>query len=239
MNRRNRLFWAVYARVYDQLWDNALMAAVGARVARLLPAGSSVLEVGAGTGIVAAQLEARGHSVAVCEPTPAMAARCARRLPGTALTDTRCEDLAEASADHVVAVNVVHILDDPAGGVEWLRRVCRPGGVVVLVTPDPGNGLLAVARAQYRAGVSGWRAARFVGWHLVLGPLAAVCGLTASQGPEWVQADPGWLARVNADGGPVGGVYWLFTLPSVGPLPHDHSVNEQGRSDRVGRSGPG
>ncbi|MEV4134605.1 class I SAM-dependent methyltransferase [Dactylosporangium sp. NPDC049742] len=210
------VFWAAYARVYDQLWDNELMAAVGTCVARNLPAGSAVLDVGAGTGIVAAQLQAHGHTVTACEPTQAMAARCARKLPGLAVAPTRCEDLAAGVADNVVAVNLVHMLEDPVSGVAQLRRVCRPGGVVVLVTPDPDNGLLAVAAAQRRAGVNRWRAARFVAWHLILGPLAALCGLPAPRQLDWVRPDSAWLAQATDRIGPIGGVYWLFTLPAAG-----------------------
>jgi SAM-dependent methyltransferase len=216
------VFWATYARVYDQLWDNELMAAVGAWVALKLPAGSAVLDVGAGTGIVAAQLRAHGHAVTACEPTQAMATRCARKLPGLALTRTRCEDLAAGVADNVVAVNMVHMLEDPVAGVAQLRRVCRPGGVVVLVTPDPNIGLFAVAAAQRRAGVSRWRAARFVAWHFVLGPLAFLCGLPAPRQLDWVRPDSAWLVQATDRLGPIGGVYWLFTLPAAGgamPVP--------------------
>ena len=210
------MFWSVYARVYDQLWDNALMAAVCAQVARMLPAGTPVLDVGAGTGIVAAHLQAVGHEVTACEPMPAMAIRCARRLPGLALNRTRCEDLAANSAENVVAVNMVHMLADPAVGVARLRRACLPGGVVVLVTPDPDNGLLAVAFAQRRVGVSWWRVARFVGWHLLLGPFAVVCGMPAPRRLDWVRADSAGLAQATDRIGPIGGVFWLFVLPAAG-----------------------
>jgi SAM-dependent methyltransferase len=210
------VFWAAYARVYDQLWDNELMVAVAAWVALKLPAGSAVLDVGAGTGIVAAQLRTHGHAVTACEPTQAMATRCARKLPGVALAPTRCEDLAAGIADNVVAVNMVHMLEDPVAGVAQLRRVCRPGGVLILVTPDPSIGLLGVAAAQRRAGVSHWRAARFVAYHLVLGPLAALCGLPAPRRLGWVRPDAAWLAEATDRIGPIGGVYWLFTLPGAG-----------------------
>ena len=242
MNIRRRVFWAAYARVYDQLWDNELMADVGAWVARKLPAGGAVLEVGAGTGIVAAHLRAHGHAVTACEPTPAMAARCARKLPDLAPTPTSCEDLAAGVADNVVAVNMVHMLEDPVLGVARLRRACRPGGVVVLVTPDPDNGLLAVAAAQRRAGVSRRRAARFIAWHLVLGPLAALCGLPAPRRLDWVRPDAAWLAEATDRIGPIGGVYWLFTLPAADdatPRPPQYSARWRRPSCTSGSSGTG
>jgi hypothetical protein len=116
-----------------------------------------------------------------------------------------------ASAPNVVAVNVVHLLDDPAVGLAHLRAVCLPGGAVIVVTPDPGASLRAVATAQWRAGVHPLRVARFLLWHTALAPLAAVCGMVAQVKLDWLDRLETPVATT-----PVGDGYLLLVLRGPG-----------------------
>jgi Dimethyladenosine transferase (rRNA methylation) len=182
---RHRLFWSIYARIYDQLWDTPHLEAVCAHIDSALPAGEPVLDVGAGTGIVTSHLMRSGRAVVAGEPDPAMAERFTRRHPDVPLVRSVLAELPAVPGSHVVAVNVLHLLDDPIGGLRRLRELSGPDRLVVVVTPDPTAGLLDLAAAQRRAGVPPWRVARFVLWHMLLAPLAVLCGVSSRLRLDW------------------------------------------------------
>ncbi|MBX6748186.1 MAG: class I SAM-dependent methyltransferase [Micromonosporaceae bacterium] len=188
---RHRLFWSIYARIYDQLWDTPHLGVVCDHVDSALPPRAPVLDVGAGTGIVTSRLVRSGRAVVACEPDPAMADRFARRQLDVPLLRTTLAELPAAPGSHavpgshVVAVNVLHLLDDPIDGLRRLRELSGPDRLVVVVTPDPTAGLLNVAAAQRRAGVPALRVARFVLWHLLLAPLAVLCGVSSRLRLDW------------------------------------------------------
>lgn len=206
---RHRLFWSVYARAYDSLWDTPHLREVSAQIDSALPVGAPVLEVGAGTGIVASHLARSGRPVVGCEPSKPMADHFARRLPSVPLIRAGLADLTRAPASHVVAVNLLHLLEDPTGGLCRLREICGPGRLVVVVTPDPKAGLLDVAAAQRRFGVHPLQVARFVIWHILLAPVSILCGM-----PTRVRLD--WYRGIEAppdEPRPVGDVYLMLVLP--------------------------
>ena len=168
--RRERLLWALYSRVYDLLWDAPLTSAVARQVALQITPGSSLLEVGAGTGLCSRELLAIAGSLEAAEPDERMALRFSDRVPGVAPLPMSIEEIGESQYDHVVAVNVVHLTNDPATAVTHLRAACRPDGTVVVATPHASPGLVRVAIAHRRAGAGMWFCARFVGIHVALAP---------------------------------------------------------------------
>jgi SAM-dependent methyltransferase len=212
---RQRLFWSVYARLYDHLWDTPHLREVCAEIDALLPAHAAVLEVGAGTGIVAGHLIGAGRRVVGCEPSAPMAMRFAKRLPAVALIRADLTDLPSGSAANVVAVNLVHLLDDPPAALARLLEVCTAGGQVIVVTPDPGAGVWEVAEAQRRRGVHPLRVLRFALWHVLLAPLSMASGMPAQVRLDWFSAlntfDAG-LVEVRT----IGDVYRVMVLPGLG-----------------------
>ncbi|MCP2260820.1 Methyltransferase domain-containing protein [Streptoalloteichus tenebrarius] len=126
----------------------ALMARSNARSERHLVAlaalrpTDSVLVVGPGPGVglaEAARVANRGHVVGV-DPSEEMLDRCRQRcadLIRTGRVELRrgtAEDTgaADASVDVVLSVNNVVFWSDRAAGLAELRRVLRPGGLLVL-----------------------------------------------------------------------------------------------------------
>jgi SAM-dependent methyltransferase len=119
---------AVYARARPGYPDAALDW--------LLPTHArEVLDLGAGTGKLTAQLVARGLAVTAVEPSQRMRAEleaalaaCVTALPG------RAEDipLPDASVDVVLVAQAWHWVD-PARAVPEVARVLRPGGRLGLV----------------------------------------------------------------------------------------------------------
>ena len=104
--------------------------------------GRRVLEVGCGTGRVAAALAERAYAkVWAVDDSPEMLAVARERAPkGVAFKQARAEALPfrDGWFDRAVAVLVVHVLDRPRAFAE-LRRVLAPDGRVVIATFDPAH----------------------------------------------------------------------------------------------------
>lgn len=152
------------------LWDGPLTSAVARQVALQITPGSSLLEVGAGTGLCSRELLAIAGSFEATEPNATMARRFSDRLPDVALLPISIEEIGESQYHHVVAVNVVHLTNDPAAAVAHLRAACRPDGTLVVATPHASPGVVRAVLAHRRAGAGMWFCARFVGIHVALAP---------------------------------------------------------------------
>ena len=95
---------------------------------------SSVLDVGAGTGVGTRHLvELVGpERVAAVEPTESFCDTLRARLPGVDVRMAWAESLpfADDTFDVALAQLVINFMSDPEAGVAEMRRVTRPGGVV-------------------------------------------------------------------------------------------------------------
>ena len=108
-----------------RLGDRSTLAALGA-----VPAGTRVLDLGAGDGRLLTLLRDRGCVVRGVEPFGETAA-------GLPVSRTRLDETAiePESADVVVLWHVLEHLDDPESAVERARRALRPGGRLVVSVP--------------------------------------------------------------------------------------------------------
>ena len=117
-----------------------------------IEAGQRVLDVGAGTGALAAELARRDVDVAAAEPAPSFVAALRSRLPSIDVRQAAAEDLPwpDGSFDAALAQLVVTFMRDAPAGLVEMRRVVRPGGVVAVCMWDrDGMELLgAVNRTQ-------------------------------------------------------------------------------------------
>jgi len=115
-------------------------------------AGQKVLDVGAGTGALTAELVRRGAEVAAADPSPPFVAALERRLPGVDVRSAAAEELPwpDESFDVALAQLVLTFMRDAPSGVAEMRRVVRPGGVVAACMWDrQGMDMLAaIHRAQ-------------------------------------------------------------------------------------------
>lgn len=100
--------------------------------------GRRVLDVGCGTGRVAAALQERGSRVWGVEPSPEMAARARER--GVNVKIARAEQLPfkEGWFERAVLWLVAHLIDRPAVFAE-LARVLSPDGRIAIATFDPAH----------------------------------------------------------------------------------------------------
>ena len=94
---------------------------------------ASVLEVGAGTGKLTAELIAQGHDVLATEPDEAMLAILEERVPTARAAQASAEELpaGDRSIDVVIAAQAFHWFDHEVALPE-IARVLKPGGVLAL-----------------------------------------------------------------------------------------------------------
>jgi SAM-dependent methyltransferase len=105
-------------------------------VVPILAAGS-VLEVGIGTGAIAAALAEQGRRVVGVDLSPEMLRRAVARLgPQVAVGDAQRLPVRSGGCDNVLLVWVMHVVGDPVATLVEARRVLAGGGRVV-VAPRP------------------------------------------------------------------------------------------------------
>src|SRR5712692_5240337 len=100
--------------------------------------GQRVLDVGAGTGALAAELVRRDAEVAAVEPAPSFVAALRSRFPSADVQQAAAEELPwpDASFDAALAQLVVTFMSNAPAGVAEMRRVVRPGGIVAVCMWD-------------------------------------------------------------------------------------------------------
>ena len=101
-------------------------------------AGQRVVDVGAGTGALTAELAQRGAETAAAEPSAAFVAALRARFPGVDVQEAAAEELPwpDESFDAALAQLVVTFMSDAPMGLAEMRRVVRPGGTVAVCMWD-------------------------------------------------------------------------------------------------------
>lgn len=124
------------ASTYDDTRGGVARAQAAARaVDELLPKGSRVLELAVGTGIVGAELVALGNLVHGFDLSTAMLRRAKVRLPGhVAAANAGRLPVADRRCDAVVAIWLLHLLDDSEPVIAEVARVLRTDGVYITST---------------------------------------------------------------------------------------------------------
>lgn len=118
-----------------------------------------IVDVGGGTGGLAASLAGRGHAVTVIDPSPDALASLDRRTTDAGLSGRvhgvqgDAGDLVRLVGDHAVDVVVCHrvleVVDSPPEALEAMARVLRPGGVLSLLVSQRHAAVLTQALAGH------------------------------------------------------------------------------------------
>ena len=148
--------------------DSAYDAFMGRYSRRLAPVfadfaeladGSSVAEIGAGTGALTTELVARGLRVATADPSPQFVDALHGHLPEVDARVAAAEELPwdDESFDASLAQLVVAFMSDAPAGVREMRRIVKPGGrVAVCMWDREGMEMLAaVSRTRQALGSEG------------------------------------------------------------------------------------
>jgi ubiquinone/menaquinone biosynthesis C-methylase UbiE len=116
-----------------------------ARLAELCLPPASILDLGCGTGEIAAAMDQMGYRVTACDLAEEMIAVARRSDSATAVKwvclepDWEVLPFRESSFDGIVASSVFEYLDDVPRVAAGLSRVLRPEGVLLLTVPNPCN----------------------------------------------------------------------------------------------------
>ena len=145
MNPERTAYYDAEAPVYDDTRGGVDRAqAATDAIAALVPPGGVALDVAGGTGIVAAQLAARGYDVLVTDLSCGMLSLAADRLPGRAFVASADSlPVREGSVDLVAMVWLLHLLTIPGAdaAIAEAARVLPSGGhLVTTVDKDLAHG---------------------------------------------------------------------------------------------------
>jgi 2-polyprenyl-3-methyl-5-hydroxy-6-metoxy-1,4-benzoquinol methylase len=94
-----------------------------------------LVEVGCMHGDFVRQASAAGYRARGLDLSSTAVAEAERRRPGLVREGTLDDAIPDASLDVVAAFNVIEHMDAPHRFLDHVRRVLRPGGVLVLETP--------------------------------------------------------------------------------------------------------
>src|SRR5437773_265609 len=129
------------------------------RLSEVSPPPGRVLDLGCGTGDLAAALSRRGYQVTACDIAEKMIDIARAVHMGAAVEwaslkpDWKALPFGEGSFRSVVASSVFEYLVDVESVVAEISRVLQPGGVLLLNVPNPCN-LLRKVEARLRSRVS-------------------------------------------------------------------------------------
>jgi SAM-dependent methyltransferase len=176
--------------LYRDMRDDAYLAEEAGRrrtsrrlldaIERHAPRGR-MLEVGCGHGLLLDEARARGWAVEGLEI--AAASREHARSLGLDVRDETLEAAGDGGYHAVVLSDVLEHLDDPVGALGRIARLLLPGGVALIVTPDPAS------RTARLAGSRWWG---YLPSHTYLIPHATLRDLLRDAGLDTVEARHLW-----------------------------------------------
>jgi SAM-dependent methyltransferase len=121
------------ARTYDETRSASPSVLGPLREALAGAPGRRLVDVGGGTGNYSVALRAEGWEPLVVDRQPEMLARAAAKGLDTLEADAQRLPLADASADAVMLVSMLHHVEQPARALAEARRILRPGGRLALM----------------------------------------------------------------------------------------------------------
>lgn len=130
--------YAALASDYERRWQHYLATTTRHTLNTLAPqAGEHILDVGCGTGFALARLVEMGAALHLSgvDANPEMLTHARARLPATInLTqgDARQIPFPAAHFDAVITTSALHYLDEPAGAIDEMTRVLKPGGRLIV-----------------------------------------------------------------------------------------------------------
>jgi SAM-dependent methyltransferase len=152
---------AELAGLYREMSDEAYLAEEAGRratarrlldmIGRYAPAGR-LLDVGCGHGLLLDEARSRGYEAEGVELSRSAAAY-ARDVLGLDVREIPLEEVKHDDQGYaaIVLADVLEHMEDPVAAIRRCRELLRPGGVLCVVTPDPGSATARVAGGRWWA----------------------------------------------------------------------------------------
>ena len=146
----DRRFWDRIAQRYARanLRDEAAYERKLALTQAYLAPDAEVLEVGCGTGTTALRHAPFAGHILATDISPAMLEIARQRAEEAGVTNVTFRqsaledlDLASAGLDAILALNLLHLVEDRDAAIRQLARALKPGGVLVSSTACLSDGL--------------------------------------------------------------------------------------------------
>jgi len=132
--------YSEFAPLYDKIFGKIFYSRLESVIEDLdIPPGAKVLEVGAGTGTSFPAYPTHCQVTGI-DLAPDMLARAQRKIRDNGWTHLTVRemnaldlDFPDDSFDYVMAFHVVTVVPDPIRMIAEAKRVCKPGGKIVIV----------------------------------------------------------------------------------------------------------
>lgn len=132
--------YSEFSRYYDKIFENVFSPRINRVIGELqIEPGASVLEVGVGTGLALSAYPTDCHVTGV-DLAPDMLERARRKVEhegwqhiDLAVGDAQELDFPDDSFDYVTSFHVVSVVPEPKRMMREMVRVCRPGGMIVII----------------------------------------------------------------------------------------------------------
>lgn len=158
--RMHSFFWDWYARCYDVLMEACPYRRLLGQALDCLPAGTGLLlDAGCGTGNLLKAIRERYPSMSLhgIDFSRSMLERAAVKIPDVKLGQADLNaslPYPDGCFDVVTCINVLYAVAEPKETLEELRRVLKPGGVLIVSSPLPHPAISPIIRAH--AAEAGW-----------------------------------------------------------------------------------
>jgi phosphatidylethanolamine/phosphatidyl-N-methylethanolamine N-methyltransferase len=174
-----------FAPLYDKVFGKIFYSRLERVIEDLeIPCGAKVLEVGAGTGTSFPAYPSHCDVTGI-DLAPDMLARARQKISENGWSHLKVIemnaldlDFPESSFDYVMAFHVVTVVPDPVRMIEEAKRVCKPGGRIVIVNHFTSDFPLLGSLTQALDPITRW-----LGWRtdLKLKPFIAMTDLTVEK----------------------------------------------------------
>ena len=144
--KNSKAFWNRYARFYDfevLRFSRPAYEEMYRLMAGALTRDMRVLELATGTGLIAANIAGFVGSIEATDFSPKMIMAAKRKsVPANvhfSVEDATALSFPDQSFDAVIISNALHIMPDPGLALANIKRVLRPGGLLVAPTFSHGH----------------------------------------------------------------------------------------------------
>ena len=146
-NNRGKKFWNRYAGLYDAevlRFSGKAYEEMYKKMGDAFTPDMRVLEIATGTGLISIHVAKYVHSIEATDYSPKMIAVAQKKKSPDnvrfSVEDGTNLSYADNSFDAVIISNALHIMPDPDAVLDNIRRVLKPGGLLIAPTFSHGHG---------------------------------------------------------------------------------------------------